>query len=855
MRKLILIDGNALIFRAYYATATRMSRSSDGTPTNALYLFATIMMKLLDEHKFDNIIVALDSPGKKFRHQEYHNYKANRKEVPLELKQQFQPIKDFLNICNVTTIEIEGYEADDVIGTIVTNAAKHDLLVDVYTGDRDLLQLINANANISLMRKGLSETELFDANHLKEVYGIVPKQIIDVKSLMGDASDNIPGVKGIGEKTAYDLVIKYGSLDNIYANIESIKGKLKEKLENDKEMAYLSYELATIYTDVPVDLTVVDENYDTYDAYKLNSFFKQYNIKSLLKYSKEVKEEKFNIEVNIVTKVSTNLLKDNSFIYVDVDNENYHYGNIKGIAISNGVESEYLPIDYLFFDFDFIDYLASNTIKKDCYDMKLAYVSLRKVGITLANIQFDFLLANYLLHPDINKIYDLFLTYGISLKEINKTSSYEDNVSYAMSIAKCGCLLKEDVLNNLKEINNVSLLLDIEQPLALILAKMELNGVLVDVDLLGKLDKEYSTLIKAIEHEINEMAGKEININSPKQLAELLYDDLGLPCNKKRSTNADDLKSISTLHPIVNKILEYRKYSKLLNTYIDAFKEYRFADNRIHALFNQSSTMTGRLSSSCPNLQNLSVRDDERNIIRKLIIAPKNYKILSLDYSQIELRLLAILSKDEALLESFSNNFDVHASTASKIFNEPIENVTSSQRRIAKAVNFGIVYGISPWGLAEQIQTSLKEAQEIINKFFISYPKVKEYLNSNIDFALKNGYVTTMFNRRRLIPEIHSSNYNIKEFGKRVAMNSPLQGSAADLIKIAMINVDNYLKDKQDKCKLICQIHDELLFEVLESEASKFENDIKEIMESVVKNDKIKLKVSSAIGNNWLEAK
>lgn len=856
MKKILLIDGNGLIFRAYFATATRMTLSQDGTPTNAIYLFSSIILKLLMKKDFDDILVALDSPGKKFRHQEYASYKANRKEIPHELKEQFAPIKQFLNLCNIKTLEIEGYEADDIIGTLTNQAKQHNVFIDVYTGDRDLLQLINDNVNVNMMHKGLSEVETFNETHLKEVLGISPLQIIDIKSLMGDSSDNIPGVKGVGEKTAYDLIYKYGSLDNIYQHIDEIKGKLKEKLINDKQMAYLSYELAKIAKDVPVDLSVLDEFYTDYDKVGLNKFFKYYNIKSLLKYTQESQENNtFEVDFKIVDKVSKSLLKDESIIYVDIDNENYHYGKIRGLAIANESLVEYITTDFISFDFDLIDYLTNQHIKKVVFDSKQAIISLKKIGIALKNISLDILLATYLIHPDFKKIDEIFNYYQITLPTINKNAFLDDYAKYACYIVKASVYIKEEILNKIKEIENIELLYNVEQPLASILVTMESNGVLIDIDLLKKLGSEYSLKIKEIEINIKAMIGHEININSPKQLAELLFDELGLPCNKKRSTGADDLKNIANLHPVVPLILTYRKYFKLLNTYIDSFEAYKFNDNRIHAIFNQSSTMTGRLSSSQPNLQNLSVRDDDRKIIRKLVIAPEGYKILSLDYSQIELRILAILSNDETLLEAFKNNQDIHSSTAAKINNIDIKDVSEQQRRIAKAINFGIVYGMSAWGLSEQIGIPFEEAKNVINKFFTTYSNVKKFLEKSIHSCMENGYVTTLLKRRRNVPEINSSNYNVKEFGKRVAMNTPIQGSAADVMKIAMIKVNDHILKYGNDCKLICQVHDELIFEVKDEIVEDVKDEIKEIMENILNNQEIKLKVSYAIGNNWLEAK
>lgn len=416
MKKIILLDGNGLIFRAFYATSMRMSMAENGTPTNAIYLFSSIVLKLIEKKEFDDILVALDSPGKKFRHKEYTNYKANRKEIPVELKMQFQPIKEFLNLCNIKTLEIEGYEADDIIGTIASKAKEHNVKLEVFTGDRDLLQLINDNTTINMMHKGLSEVEPFNEAHLKDVYNLKPKQVIDLKSLMGDASDNIPGVKGVGEKTAFDLINKYETLDNIYKNIDEIKGKLKEKLENDKNMAYLSYELATIVNDVPVDMSILDETYNGYDKIGLNKFFKQYNIKSLLKYTiEEESTNKFDCKINIVDKVSLDLLNENSFIYVDSDNENYHFGNLRGISIANTVKAEYIPVNYIYFDFDLIDYLKNEKIKKNVFNSKQAYLSLKKEKMELNNIGFDILLASYLIDPDIKNDLDIFKNYDIEI--------------------------------------------------------------------------------------------------------------------------------------------------------------------------------------------------------------------------------------------------------------------------------------------------------------------------------------------------------------------------------------------------------------------------------------------------------
>jgi len=857
MKKLLLIDGNALIFRAYYATATRMTRSLDNTPTNALYLFSSIIMKLLQNKDFEDIIVALDSPGKKFRHQEFSDYKANRKQLPDELKMQFPLIREFLDVSNIKTIEIDGYEADDIIGSLSIKAQNEGFEVNVYTGDRDLLQLIDDHVHIYMMRKGLSEVEVFDRTHMHDIYGIEPKQIIDVKALMGDSSDNIPGVKGVGEKTAFDLVSRYGSLNKIYESIDEIKGKLKEKLLNDQEMAQLSYKLATIDTTMNIDYDLHDSHYQDYDKVAMNVFFKKYNIKSLLKYTQEAKEEIFQVDGKIVDKISPSMLNKESFIFIDFDKENYHYHDFRGIAIANQETCEYISKDMLLFDLDFIDYLENENYAKQVYDIKKTLILLEKEGIKAKGFNFDILLANYLINQNISDDPLMMLSmYDIHLSSLTKQATLEEYANYALKVSKACFDIHFKVMDKIKELDNEELLFQVEQPLSFILKKMEQKGVLVDTQLLDELSNEYDSKIKQLETEIHQLAnkGEEFNINSTKQLADLLYNELKLPCNKKMSTTADDLNRIIDLHPIVSKILEYRKYTKLLNTYIDSFYTFKDENQRIHALFNQYSTMTGRLSSSQPNMQNLSVRDDSRMIIRKLIIAPQGYRLISLDYSQIELRLLAILSQDEAMLDAYKHNVDIHAITASKVYKVPLEAVTKEQRRISKAINFGIIYGISPWGLSEQIGVDMQTSKAFIETFFETYPKVKQYLDDNVEFCKNNGYVTTMLRRRRMVPEINAQVYQTREFGKRVAMNTPIQGSAADIIKIAMIAVDKYIQESPYDIALTCQIHDELLIEVEENHADEVAKEIQKIMENVV-NDQISLEVNYSIGKNWLEAK
>ena len=856
MKKLVLIDGNALIFRAFYATATRMTRSVDQTPTNALYLFASIILKLIENHDFDEMIVALDSPGKKIRHQAFDDYKANRKQIPDELKLQFPLIKEFLSLTNIETIEIDGYEADDIIGSLAKKAQKEGWMVQIFTGDRDLLQLIDMHIQVHMMRKGLSEVEVFDATHLNEVYHIQPKQIIDVKALMGDASDNIPGVKGIGEKTAFDLIIRYGSVNEVYAHLEEIKGKLKEKLEQGKDLALLSYQLATIDTQMVIDYNLNESHYEKYNPVALHEFFKKYDIKSLMKYTQESQETYFSKEVNLVNKISPSLLLPKAMIYVDFDGENYHYKDLIGIAIAFNGQCEYISKDCFLFDLDFIDYLENASIEKYVYDVKKSSILLEKLNIHPQGFVFDILLANYLLNQNINDdVQSLLAMYQVHLFPKNKQSTFEENAKYAGNIALACALIKPQVDERIHAIDNEKLLYEVEQPLAIILKKMEQKGVLVDVSLLDELSQEYEQKIAVLEKEIHQMADQEdLNINSSKQLAELLYHKLLLPCNKKMSTSADDLQKIQDLHPIVPKILEYRKYTKLLNTYIDAFYTYKDEHQRIHALFNQSSTMTGRLSSSQPNLQNLSVRDDSRMIIRKLIIAKEGYSLVSLDYSQIELRVLAHISNDEHMVQAFINGEDIHRQAASKVFNIPIDEVTKEQRSNAKAVNFGIVYGISDFGLGEQLHISRKKAKQYIDQYLEMYSGIKKFMENIVESAKEKGYVETEFKRRRYIPELKSNNYMVRQFGQRVAMNTPIQGTAADIMKIAMINVMKELKSRNMKSKIVLQVHDEMMIETALEEVDEVKDILKEKMENAIKL-RVPLIAEVSEATNWYDCK
>ena len=846
MKKVLLIDGNSLLFRAYYATSYtgNIMHTKDGVYTNAIFALSNMLNKVMSMTNPDYALVAFDAKGKTFRHNEYQDYKAGRKPAPIELVMQFPLAREMIDKLGIKWFELEGYEADDIVGTLAKQGSKKGYKVDIFSSDRDLLQLVDENICLNVPVKGISEINVVTPNNIIEFYGIRADQVVDYKGLRGDDSDNIKGIAGVGEKTATKLLEEYDHIEGIYENIDNIKGKLKEKLIEGKDDAFNSKKLATIYTNVPVDFEI--EDCILMDKKEeLVEFYQKYEMFSLIKRIGQVKKEEFVYE--IVNDLSDDFTKERLAIFPDFSENNYHKANLNGIAFSDGKKNYYLSKDNVLKE-KIINYLQSDN-KKIIYDLKALKIALIKLGIK--DIKgLDFKIATNLVDCNLKEDIDsIFNSYGYILPSLK-----EDKINYCCFVANSMNKIFPITLKKMEEYDLTNLYYDLELPLIEVLTIMEDNGVMINKEKLEELGVEYRFKLNNLENEIFKLANKEFNISSPKQVAEILFDDLKLYENKKRSTSSDELEKLVNDHPIVSLILSYRKYAKLLSTYIEGLQNYIYEDGYIHAIFNQTQTQTGRLSSSEPNMQNISVRDEESKYIRKAFYSRfENGNIMSIDYSQVELRVLASLSNDETLIASFDNNEDIHSSTASKIFDLPIEMINDDLRRKAKAINFGIVYGISDWGLAEQVGISPKEAKMFISKYFETYPKIKEYLDGVIESCKEKGYVTTLYKRRREVREINSSSYMEREFGKRIAMNTPIQGTSADIMKIAMIKVHNYMKENNCKSKLIMQIHDELVFDLANGE--EYLVDVfKNIMEEA-SNLRVRLVASHGIGKDWYEAK
>lgn len=865
MKKLMLIDGNSLIFRAYYATAYSgvVMSTSTGVPTNAVYALANMLRSIINNNKPDYCLVAFDTHKPTFRHQKYDNYKAGRKETPQELLTQFPIAKELLKLYGFNTYELEGYEADDIVGTMARIGSEAGLEVQIYSGDRDLLQLIDENTTVYLTKKGLSELLEMNPHTLYETYGVTPSQIPDLKGLMGDASDNIPGIPGVGEKTAVKLLQEFGTLENVL--LGEHKGKLKEKIENGKSLAIMSKDIATIFKNVPVEFALEDIVYKNINVSGLKEYYIKYEMRSLLSRLNEFdtkncpNEEK--IEYSVVNSF-VNDFEDESALIVEYNTNNAFNGCIYGFAVSDSKHTIFMYYDKAIKDKEFLNYLKYN--KKIGIDIKKDISGLRYRNIGINNYTFDLLLTIYLLDPKVSEEpSSLFDYFNISIPTIEKLNKLiknvdlnnlpEEIINYACSKAYHLFRVKELVIKKLNEVNMMDLYQNIELPLTYVLSKMEVEGVKVDKNILNSQAYEISKKLEIVEEEIYNLANEKFNIKSPNQIAHILFDVLELPANRKRSTASDVLEALKDKHPIVEKILTYRKYQKLLSNYLVGLQNYIYEDGKLHTIFNQALTQTGRLSSRDPNLQNISVRDEETKNVRKAFIPNNNEAfLLSIDYSQIELRVLASLANATSMIEAFKNDVDIHTLTAAKAYGINIEEVDEAMRRHAKATNFGIVYGISDWGLADQLGISIQDARKFIEKYYETYPEIKGYLSELIAGCEKNGYVKTIMNRIRYVPEIHDKNYNIREFGKRVAMNSPIQGTAADIIKKAMIEVDKLLVENNFKTKMILQIHDELIFEVPVDELMIVIPLIVEKMENAVEME-VPLKVDYEYGTNWYD--
>lgn len=860
MKKIIAIDGNSLLFKAYYATSfTNMMQTSKGVYTNALYSFINMLNKVINEMEFDYILVAFDASKITFRHDKFENYKITRTKAPEELVMQFPLVREFLDISGIPNYEINGFEADDIIGTIVNEATKLDYQVEIISSDKDLLQLINKNTDVLLAIKGISNLNKITFDNLNTIWDITPNQVVDLKGLMGDPSDNIPGVKGIGEKTALKLLSDYKSIEGIYENIEEIKGKLKEKLVNDKEMAFKSKELATIIKDIELPFKIDDLSIKEIDYSKLKNFFHNYELKTLL--NKLNKDNNLNFKddftFEIVEKMNKENLLENSFIDLISLNEYYHKDIIIGLAIINESGNYFISTNNLIKDNNVLDFLK-NTSKK-AFDIKRNILIAYWHDIEVDNFIDDVLISTYLIDNSIKLESDALLdTFFNVVTPSNKVLLKEEReivikekVKQAYYLNKLVDLNKEKII----ETNN-EYLYSLELKVAKILSRMEQKGILIDTEILNELNVEYNSILEDLQNKIYQFSKEEFNINSVKQLGEILFEKLNLKTIRKTktgySTDNDTLNMLIDDHPIIPLIIQYRTYSKLLSTYIIPMNSFILDDKRIHTIYNQSLTATGRLSSKEPNLQNIATRSDIQKNIKKIFISKQGYSFISLDYSQIELRILASFSQDETFLEAFRKGFDIHKSTAAKIADIDESEVSDEQRSAAKAINFGIIYGMSDFGLAKQLKITRNEAKEFIDKYYKTYSKIKDYIKHQVDEVERLGYSKTVLNRIRYINEIHSNNHNIKETGRRMAMNSPIQGSAADILKLAMVQVQKVIDNNDFDAYLLLQVHDELIFEVKDEDVEKILPLLIEAMENAYQLN-VPLTVHSSVGKSWYE--
>ena len=860
MKKIVLVDGNNLLFRSYYATAYNgnFMKNSKGFPTNALFGFTNMINKIILEEKPIYMMVAFDK-GKTFRHAEYTEYKGGRMETPDELKMQFPVAFELLDAMGICHLELDNYEADDIIGTFAEfcNQEK-DIDGIIISSDKDLLQLISTDVEMKLLKT--KDYIRYNEKSFEEEWGIKPIRVIDLKALMGDSSDNIPGVKGVGEKTALKLLKEYDTLDGIYKNIDKIKGSLQTKLINDKENAYLSYHLATIVKNAPIEVNLEKIKYREKDHEKLNTLYENLEFYSFLKKEQVIKT--VPLQYKTVTSLDEIKVDGTCAVYLEILGHNYHSAEILGMAVYNEKDNFFIPYSLLKQKPSF---LIDNI--KYTYDLKKTLVALKHQNIEIENITFDTMIASYLLDYNIKEDIAYLansLDYEIPFYEnvYGKTKikrPEDDQIVYgAMLKAKFIYESKDFFLKKIEEENLHNLFYNIEMKLSYVLADMEYTGITVDKDILLKRKEEVNIKIKQIEKEIHELSGVEFNVSSPKQLGDVLFNHMNLPYPMKKkdsySTSVDILNKIKDVHPIIDKILDYRMYTKLETTYIDGILDLIYDDGKVHTIYTQTLTRTGRLSSIEPNLQNIPTRYEEGKLIRKAFLPEKGNVLLSSDYSQIELRVLSSIANVPSLIEAFKEDKDIHAKTASDIFHLPLEEIDKSKRRIAKAVNFGIIYGISSFGLSENVGISPKEAKEFINTYFETYPGIKEYMDQTIKQAYIDGYVKTLMNRKRLLPELQNKNFLIRNQGERMALNTPIQGTSADIIKKAMIDIHEEMKKQNLKSKMLLQVHDELIFDVPFEEKEILTNIVKEKMENAYPLE-VPLKVDIEFGENWYDAK
>lgn len=890
MEKLVLIDGNSIINRAFYGIMNnKMLRTEDGMYTNAIYGFLSIMFKITEDIKPEYLVVAFDLKAPTFRHKMYEGYKANRKGMPNELAEQMPVLKEILKAMNIKIIEQEGYEADDILGTLAKWGKSENLDVTILTGDRDSFQLIEENIKVRIPHtsQGKTETEDYTVEKVNEKYGLSPKSLIEVKGLAGDTSDNIPGVPGVGEKTAINLVKQYGNIDGVYENVNEIKGKLKEKIEQNRELAYMSRTLGTIDTNAPIEKSLdemkleewnKDEVYKIFKKLQFTKYIERFclkdnskeEIKLEIDYEENVSKEKLN-------KIKEEIEETKKIFYYIITKDDQNYGIINKKITAVTVYSEKQDTSYLINDFQILKPIFENeTILKVGYKQKQDYILLKEAGINVTNLMYDIEIAGYLLNSNINKYTIEYLTGEYLKQDISDYLKENKKVNEQLNIFDIQENDREldltpyvyvnfinklfyKLTDKMRENGSLELFENIEMPLVEVLADMQYIGIYVDKQELLEFGNDLKQRIEELSKEIYDLAGEEFNINSTKQLGEILFEKLKLPLGKKNktgySTNVEILEKLKNTHPIINKLLEFRQIGKLNSTYVEGMLPYiNEKDSRVHSYFHQTVTTTGRISSTEPNLQNIPTRFELGKNLRKVFKPAENNIFVDADYSQIELRVLAHISNDTNMIQAFNNDEDIHKQVASKVFDVPMEEVTHEERAKAKAVNFGIVYGISDFGLGEQIGISRKEAKQYIEQYLSKYNGIKNFMETIVEEAKEKTYIETLFHRRRYVPELKSNNYMVRQFGSRVAMNTPIQGTAADIMKKAMLEIYNELKKRNMKSKIILQVHDEVLIETNPEEKGEIEQILKNKMENVIKL-KVPLKIDIEEGKNLYDAK
>lgn len=859
MKKVILVDGNNLLFRSYFATAYtgNTMRNSKGFPTNGLYGLVNMLNKIIREEKPEYMLVAFDK-GKTFRHEKYLDYKGGRNETPDDLKRQFSVAKKLVPLMGIKCFEIDNYEADDIIGTYSKMALiDPEFETTIVSSDKDLLQLINEETEVKLLKQ--KDYIRMNEETFIDTYGIKPIRMIDLKGLMGDASDNIPGVKGIGEKTALKLLQEYDSLENVYDNIDNIKGATKQKLIDGKESAFMSKDIATIYNEVPVIYSLEELKYDGPDVNGLREIYSDLEFYSFLKDFKEEEKKEEKLEYKIIENIDDLKLKEKVSAYLEISETNYHNADIYGMSLYDGENVYYVPFEVLKENKNILDGKEIYT-----YDLKKMIVSLNKYDIDIKNCTFDAMIAGYILNynvkDDIAYLANTF-NYDITLFDNfkkEKNMSTEALADLTVKKAKFIYDIKDEFINKMKEEEQLELFSNIEMKLSSVLASMEIEGVRVDTKVLDEMGENINKKLDELTSEIYNYAGEEFNIQSPKQLGEILFEKLEIPYPKKKktsySTAREILDKIVDYHPIVEKIIEHRTLNKIYTTYIVGIKNCVKEDGKLHTIYTQTLTRTGRLSSIEPNLQNIPIRYKEGKEIRKAFIPEENSVFLSSDYSQIELRMFAHMSGEQNLIDAFKHHLDIHTKTAMDIYHVSKDEVTKNMRRDAKAVNFGIIYGISSFGLAEDLGVDIKTAKKFLDNYLETFPGIKNYMDKVIKDAYETGYVKTIMNRKRKIDELYNTNHMIKVQGERMALNTPVQGSSADILKKAMIDIYNEFNRLNLKSKMILQVHDELIFNVKNDELEKVKEIVINFMENAYKLN-VPLEVDVEIGKNWYDTK